>query len=302
MKITALVVTYNRIELLRQCLDKLLSQTRMPDEILVVDNASTDGTQKMMEELVREHASEALDGQAVLKYVRLQTNTGGSGGFAYGLREAYEEGADFIWGMDDDAMPHVDALEELVKNYDAARDAAGGHPPALWSNCRSGEASGESAVTQVNNWTFVGFYLAKEMLQRVGFPRDDFFIYWDDVEYAARIQRKGFKIFRVNTSKIDHKENTLNYYPAKKFLGIVPLTWLKMDDWRLYYFTRNRLLMYRWDNPAKWFVEFFEIPLNRLKVSFFKTGQEAVFKKAVHDARQNRTGKTVEPGQPVELN
>jgi len=43
-KIAAVVVTYNRLELLKQCIDSIKNQTRKPDEIIVVNNSSTDGT------------------------------------------------------------------------------------------------------------------------------------------------------------------------------------------------------------------------------------------------------------------
>lgn len=89
MKVAAVVVTYNRKELLRECLQALLNQTRPLDEIIVVDNASTDGTDQMIPEEFPQ-----------ITHVRLPENIGGAGGFHEGMKLAYEKGHDWIWVMD----------------------------------------------------------------------------------------------------------------------------------------------------------------------------------------------------------
>ncbi len=101
MKIAAVVVTYNRINWLKKNIDALLSQTRIPDEIIVVDNASTDGTYDFLKNLSK------------VKFKRLEENIGGAGGFAYGLKCAIDDEADWVWMMDDDALPYKNALEAL---------------------------------------------------------------------------------------------------------------------------------------------------------------------------------------------
>jgi rhamnopyranosyl-N-acetylglucosaminyl-diphospho-decaprenol beta-1,3/1,4-galactofuranosyltransferase len=105
--VTAVVVTYNRKELLAECLDGLFRQTRPVDRILLIDNASTDGTQ----EFLRQRGY--LDASAV-EYVRLPANTGGAGGFREGMRRAYASDAEWIWLMDDDVEPVPDALETML--------------------------------------------------------------------------------------------------------------------------------------------------------------------------------------------
>jgi GT2 family glycosyltransferase len=99
----AVVVTYNRRALLEQCLDALRAQTRPPDRILVVDNASTDGT------------AEWVRGQDDVVALLLDENVGGAGGFHAGMRLAHAGGADWLWLMDDDTIPRPDALERLLE-------------------------------------------------------------------------------------------------------------------------------------------------------------------------------------------
>jgi len=100
MRTIAIVVTYNRLPLLKECIGALLAQTRRPDEIVVINNSSTDGTE------------EWLHTQPVV--VVTQPNGGGAAGFHRGIREAYGRGADWIWLMDDDTIATPTALEHLL--------------------------------------------------------------------------------------------------------------------------------------------------------------------------------------------
>lgn len=102
-RVCAVIVTYNRKELLRECLQAVLSQTRPPDHVLVVDNASTDGTPEMLREEFPQ-----------VEVLRLPENQGGAGGFHEGMKRAYEQGFDWLWLMDDDTLPSPRALEVLL--------------------------------------------------------------------------------------------------------------------------------------------------------------------------------------------
>ncbi len=99
----AVVVTHNRKEKLRDCLAALAGQQRPPDHILVVDNASTDGTSTMLD---REYGG--------VEVLRLAKNEGGAGGFHEGMKRAHMAGAEWLWLMDDDTIPDADALEQLL--------------------------------------------------------------------------------------------------------------------------------------------------------------------------------------------
>ena len=100
MKIIAVIVTYNRLPLLKKCLRAVAKQSRKPDEIIVINNGSTDDTGKW------------LSTQNVITYT--QENKGGAGGFSAGINQAYRHRADWIWLMDDDTIPQNDSLEKLV--------------------------------------------------------------------------------------------------------------------------------------------------------------------------------------------
>ena len=106
MKIAAVVVTFNRKEYLVKNIEALLAQVNAPMDILIIDNASTDGT----EETIRHY----MDAGQIL-YENTGENLGGAGGFNFGIRRAYEAGYDAIWIMDDDTYPHPDALEKFLQ-------------------------------------------------------------------------------------------------------------------------------------------------------------------------------------------
>ncbi|RYZ98092.1 MAG: glycosyltransferase, partial [Sphingobacteriaceae bacterium] len=87
--IVGVVVTFNRLDLLKNCITSLKRQTRSLDQIIVVNNGSTDGTEKWLNE---------QQGLIVIH----QENSGGAGGFHRGMKEGYEHNYDWIWVMDDD--------------------------------------------------------------------------------------------------------------------------------------------------------------------------------------------------------
>ena len=101
--VAAVVVTYNRIKLLKECIQSIRTQTRMPEEVIVVNNNSTDGTLEWLNE------------QKDLTVIT-QQNLGGAGGFHTGIKTAYEKGYDWVWCMDDDGLPEINALKNLLDN------------------------------------------------------------------------------------------------------------------------------------------------------------------------------------------
>ena len=100
-RVAAVVVTYNRLEFLKRCVNSLHKQT-VPCDILVVDNASTDET------------AQWLESQTDIFFHNTGSNLGGAGGFHYGMRWAVEANYDYLWVMDDDCFPKTDALEKLL--------------------------------------------------------------------------------------------------------------------------------------------------------------------------------------------
>jgi rhamnopyranosyl-N-acetylglucosaminyl-diphospho-decaprenol beta-1,3/1,4-galactofuranosyltransferase len=190
-KVAAVVVTYNRKELLKECIDSLFSQTYQIDAIIVVDNASTDGTHELLMEKGYLNNSE-------IDYIRLPENTGGAGGFYEGIKKAYERGINWIWIMDDDVKPKKDCLELLLKaGSDNCLDFLALQPAR---ESLSGERikwypyfskiilrSWNTTPDKSNSFCFEGALINSALVDKIGFPNKGFFTVLDDTEYGLRI-------------------------------------------------------------------------------------------------------------------
>lgn len=207
--VIAVVVTYNRKDLLTKCIDALQAQ-RESCHILIVDNASTDGTETYIKE------NHSLD----VQYINTGTNLGGAGGFNFGMKKALELGYEYIWIMDDDCLPKVDALQELL----IADTVLGGKygwlsSLALWtdgSQCKMNRQKVYPAfieespllakgLLRASQATFVSLFIKAETIRTYGLPIKDFFIWGDDVEYTRRIAvRGGVPSFIVGKSQVIH--------------------------------------------------------------------------------------------------
>ncbi|ONK10470.1 glycosyltransferase family 2 protein [Streptomyces sp. MP131-18] len=192
MTVAALVVSHNRCDLLRKCLSALLAQTRSLDEILVVDNNSSDGSVDMMR---REFPSVTV--------VRTRTNIGGAGGFSLGVDTLLGRGHSFAWLMDDDAEPREDALEPLLSAMHATGNKSGfvastvlapdgtkipSHIPLRIPVAENRGLSTPSDTYPAAHSTFVGVLINLETARSTYLPISDFFIWWDDSEYTSRLQ------------------------------------------------------------------------------------------------------------------
>lgn len=212
IRLCAVVVTYNRKALLKECLSSLLSQTIPPDRIIVVDNASTDGTREFLTSL--NHPS--------IEPLLLEENKGGAGGFYAGIERALSLKYDWIWVMDDDAEPEKDALEKLLHclspkavalaSLKVENDSPFHHHRGFFdfSIFRKGlirplsPENLKGRCVSIDHSSFVGLLLRAETLREIGLPRRDFFIKFDDLEYCLRLREKG-KIILSTESKIIHK-------------------------------------------------------------------------------------------------
>lgn len=208
----AVVVTYNRLELLEQCIACLKEQTA-PCDILLVDNASTDGTENW------------APGQTELYYYNTGANLGGAGGFNIGMRRAVELGYDYVWVMDDDCLPEPDALEKLLEADEILQGNYGWlSSVVLWTDgteCKMNRQKLKKSfyeyspllkhgIVQAEQATFVSLFLRAETVRRVGLPIKEFFIWGDDIEFTRRIAvREKMPCFVVGQSQTVHamKEN-----------------------------------------------------------------------------------------------
>lgn len=236
--VACVVVTYNRKRLLVENLHALRSQTVAPSAVYLIDNASGDGTRDhlgaegLLSEPVGSEAA-ASGGEAfhlgpttILHYTRLAENTGGAGGFAAGMRRALAAGHDWVWIMDDDALPQRDALEILLRHSDdpgppvALAGAVWGTDGRLQTEHRGRFAfddffplphrpiersAYQEAGLNIDMASFVGLLVRGDTARRLGLPKAEFFLNHDDAEYCLRLRREG-TIRLVPASRILHKD------------------------------------------------------------------------------------------------
>jgi GT2 family glycosyltransferase len=241
--ISSVTVVYNAAEVLRQHLESLKRQSRQLDQIVVVDNASTDGTAQLL-------ASEYPE----VTLLKLPENSGVGGGIAAGLAyAALQQKHDWVWIFDQDSLPASDALERLLSGLvhlngtEAStailapvclnRDTGTGYPPL---SMRAGRYE-PSALKRDQPVAFVdmvissGSLMRREAIERVGLPRRDFFMDFVDYEHCLRLRHHGYSIGVVRDSILDHAIGTsrpVNFLGRAKF-------WADHVPWREYYMARN---------------------------------------------------------------
>lgn len=247
---TAVVVTFNRRNLLKRCLEHLRRQTVRLDSIIVVNNGSTDGT------------ADWLDSQTDLKVIH-QDNVGGSGGFYRGIQQAYDDGYDWIWCMDDDVYPEPDCLEQLLKQDDEktgmlcplkmqeGKVFIAERKQFILSNPFKSFRTGYLSTKDVQDVDFVyiegisfeGPLIKYDVVKRIGFPNKDLFLLYDDSDYSYRTVLAGYQI-KLVTKAILNKE--LFYSNDDKS------TIIQKNKWKLYYHIRNTTYFYRKYGKNSW--------------------------------------------------
>jgi rhamnopyranosyl-N-acetylglucosaminyl-diphospho-decaprenol beta-1,3/1,4-galactofuranosyltransferase len=253
--VAAVVVTYNRSKLLLECLDALLRQSRPVDKIVLIDNASSDDTSLVLE-------SQGYLASPKIAYTRLNSNTGGAGGFYEGMKTAYEAGFDWIWVMDDDAEPYADALERMEPSF-AAKNIGGVANLTLGADSlpqvehrgwlelhSSGQRAHRpiDAAVLTNNFeisfaSFVGLAVHRTAIDKIGLPKRELFIKGDDLEYCVRLATLG-PLILVTDSKIRHKDVAAATYERRRRFGYSSSR-VPMDKLWLSYFGLRNLLWIR---------------------------------------------------------
>jgi GT2 family glycosyltransferase len=211
--VVAVVVTWDRRDLLVETLAALEAQTLRAGQVVVVDNACTDGTT----ELLREQ-------YAHLEVVHLTANTGGAGGFAAGIERALTLDPELVWLLDDDTVPTATAAERLVAAWStypsgASRPAVlasrvvwtdGRDHPMNTPRARPGSTAAERAAAAsvgcvpIRSASFVSVMCDVEAVRERGLPIADYFLWNDDFEYSTRLIRGGVGL-GVPGSVVVHK-------------------------------------------------------------------------------------------------
>lgn len=228
--VCAVIVTFNRKELLTRTLDALYQQTFAVDHIIVIDNASSDGTQAQLDML-------GYLAKPNLTYHLLMSNTGGAGGFHEGVKLAYELGYEWLWLMDDDGYPTIDCLEHLLvhrNQYEfygplvlSDKDYATCSFPMTLPTSKVIIRNKKELLEQQANTIledvlipFNGVLLSNKLVAKIGYPNAQFFIWGDDIEYTKRAKKFGARIATISNIEF--------YHPTAPNLG-APMWFGKMQ-------------------------------------------------------------------------
>jgi rhamnopyranosyl-N-acetylglucosaminyl-diphospho-decaprenol beta-1,3/1,4-galactofuranosyltransferase len=241
--VAVVVVTYNRAALLTRMLAGLAAMDRAPDAVIVVDNASTDHTPVVLETVT----------DLPLQVIRPEENLGGAGGFHAGVQAAFEQGWDRIWLMDDDVVPAPDCLAVLMDVDEdclmAVREDTSGRlvekaavtfdlrnpmrikPKTAMVETTYGARNRMPELVELQNVAFEGFMVRRRVVEAIGLPDRDFFIFYDDVDYALRARRAGFRIYAVRDAVLVRQ---LEFDQQHDLSG-----------WKGYYMYRNLFTVHR---------------------------------------------------------
>lgn len=237
----AVIVTHQRVDLLRHSLEQVVRQTHPVQWVIVVDNGAEDQVKELLEELAGERAV----------YLPSHTNLGGAGGFAYGFLHALALGADAIWCADDDGRPadeHVLAelyrvaqahelheVSPIVANIDAPEKLAFPLRQGTTWHRRVAELEGEFLPQYAS--LFNGALISAKAMERIGVPDYRLFIRGDEVEYHRRLAQSGLKYGTALNAFYLHPDGSGEFHPIMG--GRAHAQWPDNESKR--YFTyRNR--------------------------------------------------------------
>ncbi len=289
-RVAVVVVTYNRADLLERMLDGLAAQTRAPDAVIVVDNASADHTREVL----------GKRDDLPLEAIHLPDNTGGAGGFHHGVRTAYDQGFDRIWLMDDDVVPAPDCLEVMLRHRGpclmAVREDRQGRlveksairfdlanplsirPKTASVDSTYADRAALPAEVPLDVVAFEGFLVHRRVIDAIGLPDPTYFIFYDDVDFAIRARRAGFPIVAVRDAVLVRQLDFDQQHA--------------LDTWKGFYMYRNLFVVhFRYGENAAVRLKPWLIVLAVLLLAPLRGGRAEArnVTKAIRSARHMRT-------------
>lgn len=292
-KYAVIIVTYNREKLLRECVQHVKIQTIPAAKIIIVDNASTDGTSEYLQELTKKWK--------ICQTITCKKNIGGAGGFAKGIACAMNYSVDCILLIDDDAILSEHYMEKLLqareknnKYHAFAGIVKTNHKFDVWhrrtiskiglffESCPQSLYSKPYFTCDIAS--FCGMVVDVPLIKKIGLPHAEYFIWNDDAEYSLRIH--NYSRFLVVTEAIlDHKTTSSS-----------PQSWPRRYGWKDYYAIRNRILLVKeHGNKIDRFVNFADLFMRTilrnwlfgfLKIDHYNWKYEKkIVKKAIHDGK-----------------
>lgn len=303
--IGGVVVTYNRKKELLKNIQSILGQEFKLDKYYIVDNHGTDNTYDFL-------CENSVFDDSFMKYIYLDNNIGGAGGFYTGIKKAYEDGCDFIYLMDDDGRPiNPESLKILVnksKEFYAENKMIFSNSLVLADEYRPNDLSfnlggilkREDVIKNALNGSIGGFanpfngtLISKELIDKIGFPNIDFFIRGDEIDYMSRAKEAGATIVTIVDSIYYHPKSDVKTFSlfGKKYIA----TSIN-SPWKMYYYTRNRVYTLQRDAGAKRTISFILLLLySLLRWEPQKIASLKMMFKGINDAFAGKLGKRVEP-------
>lgn len=293
MKLGAVIVTFNRLDCLKKCLSAYDNSIENVDVLIVVNNNSSDGTGKYLEDWKKQ------DSKFERVVLNLEENLGGSGGFFEGLKYASENKLDWIWIHDDDAYIQKNTISELKKRINENNVEEVSAICAKVINGTGIQFSHRSRIRQklfkvktyavpeeeyknefflTNTFSYVGIAINNKKLNEVGLTNKDFFIHNDDIEHGYRLSKVG-KIITYPSIEIihDNKEEKNNEI-----------------TWKTYYSVRNHMFFIKkyFCRISYYYQYFYYFCLAIFKGIIKKDKEtEKLILKAMKDANNNKLGK-----------
>jgi len=301
--ICAVVVTFNRKELLLKCLKAIIEQSHSVDALIIVDNFSSDGTAELLlehgyiNELPLKILSEPVEiknnfeiktsnnvmsdvvkqqeisGTKALKvfYIRMNENTGGAGGFHEGVRRGYEKGYDWLWLMDDDGRPDVRCLENLLKckagknflnplvvNISDDKSLSFGlfcekNKRNIKTINEAKECAENSIIENVAN-PFNGTFISKVLIEKIGLPKKEMFIWGDEVDYFKRALNSQLGVATVTIAIHKHPKGRVQL--QKLIFNRVRVAYNE-NNLKDYCLFRNKAYIFKEYHPLFDFVKYY---------------------------------------------
>jgi rhamnopyranosyl-N-acetylglucosaminyl-diphospho-decaprenol beta-1,3/1,4-galactofuranosyltransferase len=302
--VASITIAYNAARVLPRQLEALLFQTQPLQEIIVVDNASTDGTSAML--------SARYPQVTVLK---MPTNLGAAGAWAAGLSyAALQKRHDWVWSFDADSVPSLDCLGKMLTIltspdcppaeigmvapmpvHQATRTR---YPPLFW---RDGFVKPSPEQMRERVWfadavIVSGSLTRRELIEKIGLPRADFFMDFFDFEYSMRATAHGYKIAVVPQAELGHEigDARMVRFPGR------PRLWTNQPPYREYYFSRNLAYLAWWLYPnrsTKSYVTRF-LAVRGIQVLLFSSKKLSCITRMIqgfHDGRRGKLGIRLQP-------
>jgi GT2 family glycosyltransferase len=284
-KIAVVIVTFNRCDELVKTISAIQNQGILENDIIVINNNSTDTTKYILDSNYKN-----------IQSIHLNENIASAGGFSKGMQIAFEKGYDWVWLFNDDSRPVEGSLKSILAHLNsnkiqigllkiANKDENNKAVLLYWNGVRkpvSVDVSNE--IVQTDLITFDGCIISKKTIEKIGYCDPLYFMGTYEFDYCLKAKDAGIGVYTLPNGLIeDGKLGGKNGTPP----------------WRQYYNTRNHLWLAL---NRKSFVIFKGWLIREIKytLSIILSGDKKIMRlvfklRAIRDAFLNKRGKRYDP-------